>query len=151
MKSYNNMNDIRLLALDIDGTILTREKKLTTRTKNAIESISVTESGIFILTKDLQPQKVSFSIFVTPFGIVTLDNKAQSSNALSPIFFTVSGIFTIAKDLQLQKVFGHISVTPFGIVITVSELQFSKALALINCTESGIVICFSEVQPLKAF
>ena len=46
MKSYNNMNDIRLLALDIDGTILTREKKLTARTKTAIESAA--EAGIAI-------------------------------------------------------------------------------------------------------
>ena len=46
MKSYNNTSDTRLLALDIDGTILTREKKLTTRTKNAIESAA--EAGIAI-------------------------------------------------------------------------------------------------------
>ena len=40
MKSYHNMKDIKLLALDIDGTILTREKKLTDRTRTAIESAS---------------------------------------------------------------------------------------------------------------
>ena len=32
------MKSIRLLALDIDGTILTREKQLTNRTKAAIEA-----------------------------------------------------------------------------------------------------------------
>ena len=46
MKSRNNLNDIRLLALDIDGTILTREKKLTDRTKTTIESAA--EAGIAI-------------------------------------------------------------------------------------------------------
>ena len=46
MKNYNDMNDIKLLALDIDGTILTREKKLTERTKAAIESAA--DSGIAI-------------------------------------------------------------------------------------------------------
>ena len=38
MKSHHNMKDIKLLSLDIDGTILTREKKLTDRTRTAIES-----------------------------------------------------------------------------------------------------------------
>ena len=46
MKNYNDMNDIKLLALDIDGTILTREKKLTERTRAAIESAA--DSGIAI-------------------------------------------------------------------------------------------------------
>ena len=46
MKNYDNMNDIKLLALDIDGTILTREKKLTERTKTAIESAG--DAGIAI-------------------------------------------------------------------------------------------------------
>ena len=40
------MNNIRLLALDIDGTILTREKKLTDRTKAAIEA--ATDAGITV-------------------------------------------------------------------------------------------------------
>ena len=40
------MSDIRLLALDIDGTILTKEKKLTDRTKTAIES--ATDAGITV-------------------------------------------------------------------------------------------------------
>ena len=40
------MNDIKLLALDIDGTILTREKKLTERTRAAIESAA--DSGLAI-------------------------------------------------------------------------------------------------------
>ena len=40
------MKDIKLLALDIDGTILTREKKLTERTRAAIESTA--NSGIAI-------------------------------------------------------------------------------------------------------
>ena len=46
MKNYNYMKDIKLLALDIDGTILTREKKLTERTRAAIESTA--NSGIAI-------------------------------------------------------------------------------------------------------
>ena len=40
------MNTIRLLALDIDGTILTREKQLTDRTKAAIESAAA--AGIVV-------------------------------------------------------------------------------------------------------
>ena len=40
------MNHIRLLALDIDGTILTREKQLTDRTKAAIEA--VVDAGIAV-------------------------------------------------------------------------------------------------------
>lgn len=40
------MKDIRLLALDIDGTILTREKQLTDRTKSAIEA--ATDAGIVV-------------------------------------------------------------------------------------------------------
>ena len=40
------MNDIRLLALDIDGTILTNEKKLTDRTNAAIEAAA--DAGIAI-------------------------------------------------------------------------------------------------------
>ena len=40
------MNEVKLLALDIDGTILTRDKELTDRTKNAIESAS--EAGIAV-------------------------------------------------------------------------------------------------------
>ena len=46
MKNYNYMKDIKLLALDIDGTILTREKKLTERTRAAIESAA--DSGLAI-------------------------------------------------------------------------------------------------------
>lgn len=40
------MNDIRLLALDIDGTILTRDKQLTERTKAAIETAA--DAGISV-------------------------------------------------------------------------------------------------------
>ena len=40
------MNNIRLLALDIDGTILTREKRLTYRTKAAIEAAA--DAGITV-------------------------------------------------------------------------------------------------------
>ena len=39
-------NDIKLLALDIDGTILTREKKLTERTRATIESAA--DAGIAV-------------------------------------------------------------------------------------------------------
>ena len=46
MDAFDNMNDIKLLALDIDGTILTREKKLTVRTRAAIESAA--DEGIAI-------------------------------------------------------------------------------------------------------
>ncbi len=46
MASFCAMNDIRLLALDIDGTILTREKKLTGRTKAAIEAAA--DAGIAV-------------------------------------------------------------------------------------------------------
>ena len=42
------MYSIRLLALDIDGTILTREKKLTDRTKVAIEAAA--DAGIALVT-----------------------------------------------------------------------------------------------------
>lgn len=45
-RSSKGMNDIRLLALDIDGTILTREKQLTDRTKAAIEAAA--DAGIFV-------------------------------------------------------------------------------------------------------
>ena len=40
------MNEIRLLALDIDGTILTREKQLTDRTKAAMEAAA--DAGIVV-------------------------------------------------------------------------------------------------------
>ena len=40
------MNEIRLLALDIDGTILTKEKQLTNRTKAAIEAAA--DAGIAV-------------------------------------------------------------------------------------------------------
>ena len=40
------MKDIKMLALDIDGTILTREKQLTDRTKAAIEA--ATDAGIVV-------------------------------------------------------------------------------------------------------
>ena len=40
------MKSIRLLALDIDGTILTREKQLTDRTKAAIEAAA--DAGIVV-------------------------------------------------------------------------------------------------------
>ena len=44
------MNTIRLLALDIDGTILTREKQLTDRTKAAIESAAAAGIVVALVT-----------------------------------------------------------------------------------------------------
>ncbi len=44
------MKKIRLLALDIDGTILTREKKLTDRTKAAMEAAAAAGVAVVLVT-----------------------------------------------------------------------------------------------------
>ena len=58
------MNNIRLLALDIDGTILTREKKLTDRTKAAIEA--ATDAGITVALVTGRP------FYGIPDGLISL-------------------------------------------------------------------------------
>ncbi len=44
------MRDIKLLALDIDGTILTQEKQLTERTRNAVEAAIAADISVVLVT-----------------------------------------------------------------------------------------------------
>jgi hypothetical protein len=54
--------------------------------------ISVTDSGMEILSSEVQPQKALFPITVTPSGIVTLTSDVQPLKAQSPISVIPSGM-----------------------------------------------------------
>ena len=75
------MNDIRLLALDIDGTILTREKKLTARTKNAIESAADAGIAIALVTGRPFHGIPDELMFLKGLGYVISSNGAVTTDA----------------------------------------------------------------------
>ena len=103
------MKNIRLLALDIDGTILTQEKKLTDRTRKAIEAAA--EAGItvaLVTGRPLQgiPDELmslrGLGYVISSNGAVTTDlahHRVLRRAALDPE--TAIGIIRLPKRLDL--------------------------------------------------
>ena len=55
MKPYKNQDPIRLVVADVDGTLVTQEKVLTAKTKEAVSQL--TAAGIaFAITSEAAPQ-----------------------------------------------------------------------------------------------
>ena len=78
------MKSIRLLALDIDGTILTREKQLTDRTKAAIEAarsfaseISDEDEVIVVWVYAGEYKTPSGDVYGDPYAIYSISNKRK--------------------------------------------------------------------------
>ena len=65
--------------------------------------IEVTELGIVILVKLIQPLNAPLPIEVTELGIVTLVKSLQPPKALSPIAVTELGMETLVKLLHWAK------------------------------------------------
>ena len=77
----------------------------------------VTELGIVIDVKRLQPAKVLYSILVTELGIVTDVNPLQSEKADSSISLTVySDSFTLIEDGIVMS--PEYSLSPFVTIAT---------------------------------
>ena len=78
----------------------------------ATEPMLVTESGMVISVKLLQPLNVYSPIIFTPYGILILVKLLQSWNAKVPIEVTVSGSITLDKPLILSNAQEVISFIP---------------------------------------
>ena len=88
------MNDIRLLAMDIDGTILTREKQLTDRTKAAIEA--ATDAGIAVALVTGRPY----------YGI------PEELMSLRGLGYIISSNGAVTTDLQENKLLRTANLDP---------------------------------------
>ena len=107
--------------------------------------IEVTEFGIVIDVKRIQPQKVPLSIDLTELGIVKEVKLAQPLKAEEPIVFTELGISIEIKLEQSEKALLPIEVTELGNWIVIKPLP-SKVLSLIEVMELGIIIEFKAWQ-----
>lgn len=65
----------------------------------ACVDIEVTELGMAIEDKLLQPIKTQYSKFVTELDIVTDSNLRLSANAASPMVLTELGIVTVVRPV----------------------------------------------------
>ena len=86
------MNDIRLLALDIDGTILTREKKLTARTKNAIESAADAGIAIALVTGRPFHGIPDELMFLKGLGYVISSNGAVTTDVMQGMCLRIANL-----------------------------------------------------------
>ena len=113
----------------------------------------VTELGIVISCKELQPSKAFSPILVTEFGIL-ICCKAQPTKAYFPMFVTILGMI---KHLSVPKyeinLFPFLSINILSFTIKQSELlfifkstQLEKAPPKILVTELGMVICCKDSQ-----
>ena len=112
----------------------------------------VTESGMTIFSRLVQPLNAAKFIAVTESGISTFFNETQPSKASSLIDVTVLGILMLTSPEQLWKRFAATTTMPF------SNVTFVKALhplngpdALALCTVFGITILVRPVQSPNAF
>ena len=127
-----------------DSGILIFVKELQPR--KAWVPMAVTESGIVMLAKDSHPSKVPFSMDVTDSGIVMLAKDLQSRKASRPMVVIDAGMVMLSKDLQSWKAPLSMTVTDSGIVILVKELHPRKAPPAMAVTEYGIVILVKDLQ-----
>lgn len=103
------MNDIRMIALDIDGTILTHEKKLTVRTKKAIDRAIAEQLSVVLVTgRPLHgiPEKLlnipELRYVITSNGAVTTDLKMQKVLRMATLDAqTAISILTIPRSYDL--------------------------------------------------
>ena len=87
------MNDIRLLALDIDGTILTSEKKLTARTKNAIESAADAGIAIALVTGRPFHGIPDELMFLKGLGYVISSNGAVTTDVMQGMCLRIANLY----------------------------------------------------------
>lgn len=111
------------------------------QSSKALFSISVTESGITMLVRFLQPLKAYPPIFVTDFPILTLVRPLHHWKAILPISVTVSGITILVRLAQRSKRPELISVNDLPISMPTRPLSL-KPYAAISVTESGITMLF---------
>ena len=104
--------------------------------------IIVTESGMVMLVRFLHPRNVSYPISATELPMVMLVRFSQSRNALSPISVTELGMTMLVRPVQPEKALSPIFVTELPIVMLVSPVQRSKAPSPISVTESGMTTFF---------
>lgn len=88
------MNEIRLLALDIDGTILTKEKQLTNRTRAAIEAAAGTGIAVALVT--------GRPFYGIPDELI----------ALKGLGYVISSNGAVTKDLLLNRVLRTANLDP---------------------------------------
>ena len=85
---------------------------------NALLLIDVTEGGILIVVRFVQPLKASFPMFLRPSGKLTTVRLLLSRKAEAPILTKPSGKFTVRSD-EFRKTLAGNAVTPSGTVISV--------------------------------
>ena len=112
--------------------------------------MAVTDSGIAMLSKDLQSLKAPSPMAVTDSGIAMLSKDLQSLKAPSPMAVTDSGIAMLSKDLQSLKAPSPMAVTDSGIAMLSQDLQSLKAPSPMAVTDSGIAMLSKDLQSLKA-
>lgn len=109
------MNEIRLLALDIDGTILTKEKQLTNRTKSAIEAAAGTGIAVALVYAFTQTD-AHHAIFIW-YDIENFDFQSASGFCIFDIKWASdwvvathvqkTEVLVININLTIIAVFGH--------------------------------------------
>lgn len=94
--------------------------------ENVLSSIFLTPSGILISSKEVQPKNASDSI-VSTFRKSIFFNEVHLLKALLFIVVTLLERVTEDNELQEENVPSLISVTSFGIVISVKEEHSENA------------------------
>ena len=77
----------------------------------ALSPMDVTLSGMSMLIIDLHLRKVSFSMVVTPFGIVRFSKDMHPRKALLPMDVTLSGKWTVVNSDQFKNDFSGMLLT----------------------------------------
>ena len=116
----------------------------------ANELIDVTDDGISISSKDVQPLKLYFPIDDNEDGNFILLICSKRKNPLSSIVFNNGGNITFLTDMQLIKEWLLIVVIDEGRHISVNEEHSTKQNGPIDVTDEGIDIYFNFFASLKS-
>ena len=126
-ESPETMKEIRLLALDIDGTILTREKRLTNRTRAAIEAAADAGIAVSLVTG-------------RPFcGI------PEELLSLKGLGYVISSNGAVTTDLKLRRILRSANLDPETALEIISIPRTHALVYAVFMDGMG----FSEPEPFE--
>ena len=108
--------------------------------------IVVTDSGIFIITRDSQQLKVSSSSTVIDDGNVTLFNDVQFWNAFDPISVIVIGIFKLSSFLQPLNALLSIFVIDGGKIISFNSVFINAHVPILVIVGGICIVWISQLR-----
>ena len=126
-ESPETMKEIRLLALDIDGTILTREKRLTNRTRAAIEA--AVDAGIAVS-------------LVTGRPFCGIPEELLSLKGLG---YVISSNGAVTTDLKLSRILRNANLDPETALEIISIPRTHALVYAVFMDGMG----FSEPEPFE--